>query len=546
MSLEKVNDGFEGDQKTLVKERDVSLEEGKGGDDGNQGPFRFSFKTLWAFTGPGWLMGIAFLDPGNIESDLQSGVIGGYRLLWVTMWASVLGFIMQRLCARLAMVTGKHLAELCYENLHPVPNFLLWIMVEIAIIGSDMQEVLGTSVAIYMFSNQQVLPVWGCIITMLDTFTFLFLDRYGRRKLEFFFAFLITVMAVTFGINYFVDIPDQAAVARGTVVPWLGNEYAQMQALAAVGAIIMPHNLYLHSGLVCQTKLDRTSAVKVKEANFYTSLESFISIGVSFIINLFVISVFANALHDKTYSEAYETCKEAGWHPEEFDCDQEGNNLDCDWEDNVEGGLWIGGLYLGCSFGIYCTYVWAVGIFASGQSSTMTGTYSGQFAMQGFLNLQWPQWKILLITRLVAMTPTALVVYWTDLQFISYLNSILNMLMAVMLPFAILPTLCFTSDPFIMGEFANGLISKIAVCALTAVVMGTNFYFTVDWIGDNMPPEWYFMVPLGLAGVIYFGFIGYLLVNLLICIGFTSLADYPFIKKYFRVENVGKVGITHS
>merc|ERR1719422_1714063 len=289
---------------------------------------------LWKFTGPGWLMSIAYLDPGNIEADLQSGVLTGYTLLWILFWATVVGHIMQRLSARIGMVSGKHLAEVCQEHLHPVPNFLLWIMVEIAVIGSDMQEVIGTALALLIITGGY-LPIWaGALLTIADTFTFLFLDTYGRRKLEFFFAFLITVMAVTFGINYFVDVPDQAAVARGTVVPWLGNEYAQMQALAAVGAIIMPHNLYLPSGLVCQTKLDRTSAVKVKDANFYTSLESFISIGVSFIINLFVISVFANALHDKTCSEAYETCKEAGWHPEEFDC--EGNTLDCDWEDNVE------------------------------------------------------------------------------------------------------------------------------------------------------------------------------------------------------------------
>ena len=163
-------------------------------------------------------------------------------------------------------------------------------------------------------------------------------------------------------------------------------------------------------------QLDRTSAAKVREANFYTSLESFISIAIrcyqnielklnlfllpSFIINLFVISVFANAMHEKTYTEVFETCEKAGWHPEEFDCDNDDNTVfPCDMDDNVEvlrsssvkvisttpptqGNLYIGGLYLGCSFGIYCTYVWAVGILASGQSSTMTGTYSGQFAMQ--------------------------------------------------------------------------------------------------------------------------------------------------------------------
>jgi len=539
------NEAFNGDEQKSLEMKEVNLEDGEGQAKvkfQGKSRFSFSFRTLWMFTGPGWLMSIAYLDPGNIESDLRSGVVGGYRLLWVTMWASVLGFLMQRLSARLGMVTGKHLAELCYENYHPIPNFLLWIMVEIAIIGSDMQEVIGTSIAIYMLSDSKI-PLWaGCVITMLDTFTFLFLDSYGRRKLEFFFAFLILVMAVTFGINYGVDLPDQAGVARGTVVPWLGNSEALLQAVAAVGAIIMPHNLYLHSALVTKQKVDRKSAPAVREANFYTALESFISIAISFLINLLVISVFANCLHETTFQTAYDTCKEADWYPEEFDCSVK----DCKNDDFVEGDLYSGGIFLGCSFGIWCTYVWAVGILASGQSSTMTGTYSGQFAMQGFLNLDWAQWKILLITRAVAMTPTAFVLAWTDMETATTLNDILNVVMSIQLPFAILPTLCFTSSKFIMGEFSNGIFNKIIVVLLSIIVIVINVVSVVQYIGDNVPSNWYYLVPIIIFAVVYFIFIAYLSVYLLVCLGWTSLAEYSFVKKYYRVENVNKLGIQHE
>jgi natural resistance-associated macrophage protein len=150
---------------------------------------------LWAFTGPGFLMSIAYLDPGNIESDLQSGTLAEYKLLWVLVSSTVLGLLVQRLAARLGVVTGKHLAELCYQRYPIVPRILLWIMSEIAIIGSDMQEVIGTSVAIYLLSNR-VVPLWaGVLVTIFDTFTFLLLDRYGLRKLEAFFGLLIAIMA---------------------------------------------------------------------------------------------------------------------------------------------------------------------------------------------------------------------------------------------------------------------------------------------------------------------------------------------------------------
>ncbi|KAI8120799.1 Protein Malvolio [Lucilia cuprina] len=265
----------------------------------------FSWRKLWAFTGPGFLMSIAYLDPGNIESDLQSGAVAKYKILWVLLWATVLGLLMQRLAARLGVVTGLHLAEMCYRQYKKVPRFILWIMIEIAIIGSDMQEVIGTAVAIYLLSNK-VVPLWGgVLITIIDTFTFLFLDKYGLRKLEFLFGFLITVMAVTFGYEYIVSAPNQGEVMEGMFVPWCKdcNSEVLLQAVGVVGAVIMPHNLYLHSALVKSRDVDRRQPTKVREANYYFFIEASVALFVSFIINLFVVAVFAHGMYGKTNND---------------------------------------------------------------------------------------------------------------------------------------------------------------------------------------------------------------------------------------------------
>ncbi|XLS92412.1 hypothetical protein HN51_068420, partial [Arachis hypogaea] len=166
------------------------------GDDVEAPPF--SWKKLWLFTGPGFLMSIAFLDPGNLEGDLQSGAIAGYSLLWLLMWATLMGLLIQLLSARLGVATGRHLAELCREEYPPWARIVLWLMTELALIGSDIQEVIGSAIAIRILSNGFV-PLWaGVVITALDCFIFLFLENYGVRKLEAFFAVLIGIMALSF------------------------------------------------------------------------------------------------------------------------------------------------------------------------------------------------------------------------------------------------------------------------------------------------------------------------------------------------------------
>lgn len=266
----------------------------------------FSLRKLWAFTGPGFLMSIAFLDPGNIESDLQAGAVAEFKLLWVLLWATVLGLLCQRLAARLGVVTGKDLGEICHLYYPKVPRILLWLTIELAIVGSDMQEVIGTAISFNLLSAGRI-PLWGgVLITIVDTFFFLFLDNYGLRKLEAFFGFLITIMALTFGYEYVVARPSQGALLKGLFLPSCPGcgQPELLQAVGIVGAIIMPHNIYLHSALVKSREVDRTRRGDVREANMYFLTEATIALFVSFIINLFVMAVFGQAFYQQTNEEA--------------------------------------------------------------------------------------------------------------------------------------------------------------------------------------------------------------------------------------------------
>ncbi|KAL0377876.1 UNVERIFIED_CONTAM: Metal transporter Nramp3 [Sesamum radiatum] len=274
----------------------VGVDEGPDADEYSTKAPPFSWRKLWLFTGPGFLMSIAFLDPGNLEGDLQSGAIAGYSLLWLLLWATAMGLLVQLLSARLGVATGRHLAELCREEYPNWARLLLWVMAELALIGADIQEVIGSAIAIKILS-QGVLPLWaGVIITALDCFVFLFLENYGVRKLEALFAVLIAVMALSFAWMFGETKPSGRELLLGVLVPKLSSKTIQ-QAVGVVGCIIMPHNVFLHSALVQSREVDNRKIGRVREALTYYSIESGAALAISFMINLFVTTVFAKAFY---------------------------------------------------------------------------------------------------------------------------------------------------------------------------------------------------------------------------------------------------------
>ncbi|XP_062300208.1 natural resistance-associated macrophage protein 2-like isoform X4 [Scomber scombrus] len=474
----------------------------------------FSFRKLWAFTGPGFLMSIAYLDPGNIESDLQSGAKAGFKLLWVLLVATIIGLLLQRLAARLGVVTGMHLAEVCNRQYPTVPRIILWLMVELAIIGSDMQEVIGCAIALNLLSVGRI-PLWGgVLITITDTFVFLFLDKYGLRKLEAFFAILITIMAISFGYEYVLVKPDQGELLKGMFVPYCeGCGPVQLeQAVGIVGAVIMPHNIYLHSALVKSREIDRRNKKEVKEANKYFFIESTIALFISFLINVFVVAVFAQSFFNKTNMEVNAMCNATGSpHSDLFPL----NN------GTLEVDIYKGGVVLGCFFGPAALYIWAIGILAAGQSSTMTGTYSGQFVMEGFLNLRWSRFARVLLTRSIAITPTLLVAIFQDVQHLTGMNDFLNVLQSMQLPFALIPILTFTSLTSIMNDFANGLVWKISGGIVILMVCAINMYFVVVYVTALNSVLLYVLAAL--LSIAYLCFVGYLAWHCLVALGVSCL-----------------------
>uniref|UniRef100_A0AAX7TVV6 Solute carrier family 11 member 2 n=1 Tax=Astatotilapia calliptera TaxID=8154 RepID=A0AAX7TVV6_ASTCA len=433
-----------------------------------------SLRKLWAFTGPGFLMSIAYLDPGNIESDLQSGAKAGFK----------------------------------------VPRIILWVMVELAIIGSDMQEVIGCAIAFNLLSSGRI-PLWGgVLITITDTFVFLFLDKYGLRKLEAFFGFLITIMGITFGYEYVTVGPDQGQLLKGMFVPYCeGCGPVQLtQAVGIVGAVIMPHNIYLHSALVKSREVDRSNKKEVKEANKYFFIESTVALFVSFLINVFVVAVFAEAFYQRTNEEVFNVCNQTGSpHLDLFPLNNETLKVD----------IYKGGVVLGCFFGPAALYIWAVGILAAGQSSTMTGTYSGQFVMEGFLNLRWSRFARVLLTRTLAIMPTLLVAIFQDVQHLTGMNDFLNVLQSMQLPFALIPILTFTSLPSLMNEFANGLVFKIGGGVVILIVCAINMYFVVVYV-SMLGSVWLYVLSAFLS-IAYLVFVGYLVWLCLIALGVSWL-----------------------
>ncbi|XP_022646946.1 natural resistance-associated macrophage protein 2-like isoform X2 [Varroa destructor] len=498
----------------------------------------FSWRKLWAFTGPGFLMSIAYLDPGNIESDLQSGAVASYKLLWVLFTATIFGLMMQRLAARLGVVSGHHLAEVCRLRYPKYPRYLLWILVEIAVVGSDMQEVIGTSIALFLISDGGIQVYWGVIITICDTFTFLLLDKYGLRKLECVFLTLITIMAGTFGYEYVTVAPPQSEVIKGLFIPWCEscNYDVLQQAVGIIGAVIMPHNLYLHSALVKSRKIDRRDKHSVSEANKYYFIESSIALLVSFIINIFVVSVFAQGLYGKTNADINDLCMNSTlqYKKDVFKKDDK----------PVHINIYKAGIYLGCQFGLGPLMIWAIGIFAAGQSSTMTGTYSGQFIMEGFLNLNIQRWLRVLITRTIAIGPTLLVSLIGDINQLSSMNDLLNALMSLQLPFALIPCITFVCHDGIMGDFKSGKVIKSFSSVLLILVIGIDLYFVSFLVSDKLTQNWFVYVLTAIFVVFYIGFILYLAGCLLVVFGVTALTSIPCVGQYLKLNDPEQIALT--
>eukprot|EP00253_Pinus_taeda_P001211 PITA_01211 len=339
------------------------------------------WRKFIAHVGPGFLVSIAYIDPGNLETDLQAGAQYKYELLWVILVASLFALLIQALAANLGVTTGKHLAEHFREEYPKNINYILWLLAETAVIAADIPEVLGTAFALNMLFH---IPVWvGVLITGLSTLMILGLQRFGIRKLEGFVAFLVFIMFACFFGELAYAKPEAKEVVKGLFVPQLKGNGATGLAISLLGAMIMPHNLFLHSALVLSRKVTpSTSGINLACRYFF--IETAVALIIAFMINVAITCVAGSICFSPNLpAEELQSC----------------GNLD------INSSAFL----LKQVLGNWSSTVFAIALLASGQSSTITGTYAGQYVMQGFLNMKMKAWKRNLITRGIAILPSLIV-----------------------------------------------------------------------------------------------------------------------------------------
>ncbi|XP_050230689.1 metal transporter Nramp1-like [Mercurialis annua] len=415
-------------------------------------PDRKSWKNLFSYMGPGFLVSIAYIDPGNFETDLQAGAQYKYGLLWIILVASCAALVIQSLAANLGVVTGKHLAEHCRSEYPRIPNFILWVLAEIAIVACDIPEVIGTAFALNMLFR---IPVWiGVLLTGFSTLILLALQQYGVRKLEFFIGFLVFTIAGCFLGELGYAKPDASEVLEGLFVPKLGGNGATGLAISLLGAMVMPHNLFLHSALVLSRKIPR-SVRGIKEACRFYLIESGFALSVAFLINISVISVTGAV------------CNSSNLNPED--------KSKCEDLDLNKASFLLKNV-----LGSWSSKLFAIALLASGQSSTITGTYAGQYVMQGFLDLRLVPWVRNFLTRCLAIVPSLIVALIGGSAGAGKLIIIASMILSFELPFALIPLLKFTSCKTKMGAHANSVVISAITWVIGSLIMSINVYYLVS------------------------------------------------------------------
>ncbi|MBA3880853.1 MAG: divalent metal cation transporter [Sphingobium sp.] len=414
-------------------------------------PSTISFwRRLFAFSGPGYLVAVGYMDPGNWATDIAGGSAFGYRLLAVILLANLMAMLLQALAARLGIASGMDLAQACRARYPRPVNLTLWVLCELAIIACDLAEVLGTAIALKLLFGLPL--VAGVILTGFDVLLILTLQQWGFRLLEAFIVTLLVVIAGCFAYELAIAQPDIAAIAAGLVPhPEIVTNPAMLYiAIGILGATVMPHNLYLHSSIV-QTRAFARDAAGKREAVKLAVLDSTIALGLALFINAAILILAAATFHQAGRTDV-------------ADIDQAYRLLSP---------------MLGAGA---ASVVFAVALLASGQNSTITGTLAGQIVAEGFLDLKLPVWLRRLATRLLAIVPAVIVVGWLGDSGATSLLVLSQVILSLQLPFAIVPLVAFTSDRAVMGDFASPRWLKVAAWSTAAVVIGLNATLLIGFL----------------------------------------------------------------
>ena len=401
------------------------------------------WRKLLAFAGPGYLVAVGYMDPGNWATDLAGGSAFGYTLLAVILMSNLMAILLQGLASKLGIVTGRDLAQACRDHFSPFAGFMLWLAAEIAIAATDLAEVIGTAIALNLLFG---IPIaWGVVITVLDVFLVLFLQNKGFRYVEALVIALVATVGVCFVFQLLLARPDIAAVAQGFIptAQIVTNPAMLYISIGILGATVMPHNLYLHSSIV-QTRKYEESAEGKREAVRFAFIDSTVALTFALFINASILIVAAATFHTTGRTEIAEI--------------QDAHKL------------------LTPLLGAGASTAFALALLASGQNSTLTGTLAGQIVMEGFLRLRVRPWVRRLITRAIAVVPAAVVAILYGESGTAQLLVLSQVILSLQLSFAVVPLVMFTSDRRKMGEFANPAWLKIMAYLVATVIGGLNIW----------------------------------------------------------------------
>jgi len=404
------------------------------------------WRRLFAFIGPAYLVSVGYMDPGNWATDLQGGAAFGFQLIWILLLSNIMAILLQSLSARLGIVRRLDLAQVNRETYPKFVNFCLYLLAELAIAATDLAEVLGMAIGIKLLTGLPLM--YGTIITVTDTFLFMLLQRYGMRKMEAFIFVLVATIGGSFLAEMIIAKPDLASAAKG-LVPSALSPGALYIAVGMIGATVMPHNLYLHSALVQTRKIERTSA-GIKKSLFYNFIDSAVALNAAFFVNAAILILAATAFY------------------------QTGNQSVA----KIEDAHALLAPLLGSKL---APILFAVALIAAGQSSTVTGTLSGQIVMEGYLNLRLNPWIRRLLTRLVAIVPAVLVIGLMGEGRVDELLIFSQVILSLQLGFAVIPLIHFVSDKNTMGEFAIKSWVKILAWIVASILVYLNASLVFDF-----------------------------------------------------------------
>jgi manganese transport protein len=413
-----------------------------------------TLRRAFAFIGPGYLVAVGYMDPGNWATSIAGGSKFGYTLLVVALISNIMAIILQSLCARLAIASGRDLAQACRDAFPRPVALVLWLLAEIAIIATDIAEVIGTAIGLNLLFG---IPLEiGVVITALDVFLILYLQRLGFRWVEALVITLLGVIAVCFGVQIAMADPNWGEVIRGfaPTTEIVTNPEMLYLALGILGATVMPHNLYLHSGIV-QTRAYGDTLPEKREALKFATIDSTVALMFALLINCSILILAAATFHTTGNNEVAEL--------------GDAHNL----------------LTPLLGFAIAPT-LFGIALLCCGINSTVTATLAGQIVMEGFLNIRLPPWLRRLITRAIAIIPAATVTIWFGERGTGQLLILTQVVLSLQLSFAVFPLVMFTADKNKMGELVApkwlvGLAGFVAV-----VIAALNVKLLYDFVGSSL------------------------------------------------------------